>query len=123
MISGARRRVVRRRARGIGITVMSSLASRRAATVVFCHEFGLVSIYKSIERGIPPPTIQASPEEGHSMLMRPAGRPPFRADHVGSLLRPSALRDAFRRHAAGQIDDVEFGRIQDGCIRDVAALQ
>jgi len=57
------------------------------------------------------------------MLMRPTGRPPFRADHVGSLLRPSALRDAFRRHAAGQIDDTAFGRIQDGCIRDVVALQ
>src|SRR5262245_43101620 len=57
------------------------------------------------------------------MLMRPTGRPPFRADHVGSLLRPSALRDAFRRHAARQIDDAEFGRIQDRCIRDVVALQ
>src|SRR5262245_61891450 len=57
------------------------------------------------------------------MLMRPTGRPPFRADHVGSLLRPSALRDAFRRHAAGQIDDTAFGRIQDGCIRDVVAMQ
>ena len=57
------------------------------------------------------------------MSVRPAGRPPFRADHVGSLLRPAALRDAFRRHAAGQIDDAAFGRIQDGCIRDVVALQ
>ncbi len=57
------------------------------------------------------------------MPVRPTGRPPFRADHVGSLLRPAALREAFRRHAAGQIDDAEFGRIQDGCIRDVVALQ
>jgi 5-methyltetrahydropteroyltriglutamate--homocysteine methyltransferase len=57
------------------------------------------------------------------MSVRPAGRPPFRADHVGSLLRPAALRDAFRRHAAGQIDDAAFGRIQDGCVRDVVALQ
>ncbi len=57
------------------------------------------------------------------MPVRPAGRPPFRADHVGSLLRPAPLREAFRRHAAGQIDDAEFGRIQDGCVRDVVALQ
>ena len=57
------------------------------------------------------------------MPIRPNGRPPFRADHVGSLLRPAALREAFRRHAAGQIDDAEFARIQDGCIRDVVALQ
>jgi 5-methyltetrahydropteroyltriglutamate--homocysteine methyltransferase len=57
------------------------------------------------------------------MPIRPHGRPPFRADHVGSLLRPAALREAFRRHAAGQIDDAEFGRIQDRCIRDAVALQ
>ena len=57
------------------------------------------------------------------MPIRPNGRPPFRADHVGSLLRPAALREAFRRHAAGQIDDAEFARIQDRCIRDAVALQ
>ena len=28
---------------------------------------------------------------------------PFRADHIGSLLRPRALRDAFRKHADRQI--------------------
>jgi len=53
----------------------------------------------------------------------PDQRPPFRADHVGSLLRPAALRQAFRRHAAHEIDDGEFARIQDTCIRDVVALQ
>jgi methionine synthase II (cobalamin-independent) len=57
------------------------------------------------------------------MPIHPNGRPPFRADHVGSLLRPAALREAFRRHAAKQIDDAEFVRIQDGCIRDAVALQ
>jgi len=57
------------------------------------------------------------------MPIRHNGRPPYRADHVGSLLRPAALREAFRRHAAGQIDDATFARIQDGCIRDVVALQ
>lgn len=51
------------------------------------------------------------------------GRPPFRADHVGSLLRPPALRQAFRRHAAKEIGDAEFDKLQDQCIRDVVALQ
>ena len=51
------------------------------------------------------------------------GRPPFRADHVGSLLRPPALRQAFRSHAAAEIGDPEFARIQDQCIRDVVRLQ
>ena len=31
--------------------------------------------------------------------------PPFRADHVGSLLRPPALLAARERHAAGELDD------------------
>lgn len=57
------------------------------------------------------------------MLEMPKGRPPFRADHVGSLLRPPLLRQAFRDHAAGKIGDVHFAQIQDQCIRDVVKLQ
>ena len=51
------------------------------------------------------------------------GRPPFRADHVGSLLRPASLRQAFRDHAAGRIDDEGFARAQDDAIRDVVKRQ
>jgi methionine synthase II (cobalamin-independent) len=51
------------------------------------------------------------------------GRPPFRADHVGSLLRPAALRQAFREHADGRIDDAAFARAQDSSIRDVVQRQ
>lgn len=51
------------------------------------------------------------------------GRPPFRADHVGSLLRPPQLRQAFRDHRDGRIDDTHFAQIQDQCIRDAVALQ
>jgi len=51
------------------------------------------------------------------------GRPPFRADHVGSLLRPATLRQAFRQHAAGEIGADEFTRIQDECIRDAVRMQ
>src|SRR5262249_42697475 len=57
------------------------------------------------------------------MSIRPAGRPPFRADHVGSLLRPQVLRQAFRRHAAHEIGDGEFARIQDKCIRAAVRMQ
>ena len=57
------------------------------------------------------------------MAARTQGRPPFRADHIGSLLRPPALRQAFRHHAAKEIDDAEFSKLQDQCIRDVVALQ
>jgi len=57
------------------------------------------------------------------MATATAQRPPFRADHVGSLLRPKELRDAFRRHAQGEIKDAAFVKIQDKAIRDVVQLQ
>jgi 5-methyltetrahydropteroyltriglutamate--homocysteine methyltransferase len=51
------------------------------------------------------------------------GQPPFRADHIGSLLRPPALRQAFRDHAAKKIFDAEFEKILDDSIRDVVRMQ
>jgi methionine synthase II (cobalamin-independent) len=51
------------------------------------------------------------------------GQPPFRADHIGSLLRPLALRQAFRDHAAKRIDDNAFAQIQEQCIRDAVKMQ
>src|SRR4051812_15664416 len=52
-----------------------------------------------------------------------AGRPPFRADHIGSLLRPKSLREAFRKHAAKEMTDGDFRAAQDSAIRDVVKLQ
>jgi 5-methyltetrahydropteroyltriglutamate--homocysteine methyltransferase len=49
--------------------------------------------------------------------------PPFRADHVGSLLRPPALLAARAEHAAGRIDDAELGAIEDASIREVVRMQ
>ena len=50
-------------------------------------------------------------------------RPPFRADHVGSLLRPSALREAYRRHAGGELTAPAFVEAQNAAIRDAVRLQ
>jgi methionine synthase II (cobalamin-independent) len=33
---------------------------------------------------------------------------PHRAEHVGSLLRPRELREAFKAHAAGQMSDAAY---------------
>jgi 5-methyltetrahydropteroyltriglutamate--homocysteine methyltransferase len=60
---------------------------------------------------------------GDSRMTSPDGRPPFRADHVGSLLRPTALRQAFKRHAAGEMSDAAFAALQDDCIRDAVRMQ
>ncbi len=50
-------------------------------------------------------------------------KPPFRADHVGSLLRPRALLDARAKHAAGEISAEDLRAAEDEAIRDVVALQ
>src|SRR5882757_2149072 len=49
--------------------------------------------------------------------------PPFRADHVGSLLRPAALLEARARHAAGEIDDDALRSAEDAGIRDIVRMQ
>jgi 5-methyltetrahydropteroyltriglutamate--homocysteine methyltransferase len=49
--------------------------------------------------------------------------PPFRSDHVGSLLRPERLKDARARRAAGQITPAELKQIEDAEIRGVIARQ
>ncbi|MGY1704355.1 5-methyltetrahydropteroyltriglutamate--homocysteine S-methyltransferase [Geodermatophilus sp. SYSU D00697] len=49
--------------------------------------------------------------------------PPFRADHVGSLLRPQRLLDARARAAAGEIDAAELRRVEDEAITEVVRMQ
>ena len=49
--------------------------------------------------------------------------PPFRADHVGSLLRPRRLLQARDDHAAGRMSDEELRAVEDDAIRDVVAMQ
>ena len=49
----------------------------------------------------------------------PSARPPFRADHVGSLLRPAALKEARAKHARGEIDATALAAIED---REIAAI-
>ena len=46
-------------------------------------------------------------------------RPPFRADHVGSLLRPAALKDAREKRARGEISAQALTDIED---REITAL-
>jgi len=55
--------------------------------------------------------------------MSAPSNPPFRAEHVGSLLRPSELTQAFRAHRSHEISDEAFAAIQDTAIRDVVKLQ
>jgi len=61
----------------------------------------------------------------------PRATPPFRADHVGSLLRPEALKAARERHLGPQTPQSHLGphasealrAVEDQCVRDVVAMQ
>jgi methionine synthase II (cobalamin-independent) len=50
-------------------------------------------------------------------------KPPFRADHVGSLIRPDALIKARERAERGELAAAELARIQQAAIREVVRLQ
>jgi 5-methyltetrahydropteroyltriglutamate--homocysteine methyltransferase len=49
--------------------------------------------------------------------------PPFRADHVGSLLRPPRLLQAREEFAAGRLPAVDLKAVEDEAIADVVAMQ
>lgn len=51
------------------------------------------------------------------------GGPPFRAEHIGSFLRPPALLAARADHEAGRIGDAQLRAVEDTAITDVTRLQ
>jgi len=53
-------------------------------------------------------------------MMRP---PPFRAEHIGSLMRPGELLRARERHAAGKLDREALREIENEAIARVVKLQ
>jgi 5-methyltetrahydropteroyltriglutamate--homocysteine methyltransferase len=50
-------------------------------------------------------------------------KPPFRADHVGSLLRPARVHEARADFAAGRIDAAALRTVEDEAIRDIVRKQ
>src|SRR5215475_9084831 len=50
-------------------------------------------------------------------------KPPFRADHVGSFLRPAALKDARAKHEKGAITDAQLQEVEDREIEKVVRKQ
>ena len=57
------------------------------------------------------------------MTYQDSSRPPFRADHVGSLLRPARLHRAREQHMSGDISDNDLREIEDECIAHAITRQ
>ncbi|HEX3715751.1 MAG TPA: 5-methyltetrahydropteroyltriglutamate--homocysteine S-methyltransferase, partial [Trebonia sp.] len=55
--------------------------------------------------------------------MSPRTVPPFRADHVGSFLRPAGLQEARKARADGVISAQQLRAAEDEAVREVVALQ
>lgn len=55
--------------------------------------------------------------------MTPRTTPPFRADHVGSLLRPAKLHDARESFGTGEIGADELRAVEDEAIREAVEMQ
>jgi methionine synthase II (cobalamin-independent) len=49
--------------------------------------------------------------------------PPFRADHVGSFLRPKRLLDAREQHQKGELTADQLRLVEDDAIADIVAFQ
>ena len=47
----------------------------------------------------------------------------IRADHIGSLMRPKVLRDAYKSLAAGKLSAIQFDAVLDDSIRDAVRMQ
>jgi len=56
-------------------------------------------------------------------MLRMRTTPPFRADHVGSLLRPASVLAARDDYAAGRITAQRLRAVEDAAIADVVAMQ
>jgi len=50
-------------------------------------------------------------------------KPPYRAEHVGSLPRPECLMAAREQYAAGKLSKAELTQIENECIREAGAMQ
>ena len=50
-------------------------------------------------------------------------KPPFRADQVGSLLRPAELAEARKKFKQGALDAAALKAVEDRCIRAAVAKQ
>ena len=59
----------------------------------------------------------------NTKTIMPRTKPPFRADHVGSLLRPPALKEARARRERGEISPEELKAVEDREIENVIRKQ
>jgi len=58
-----------------------------------------------------------------SLKVSPKRNPPFRAEHVGSFLRPASVRAAREKYAHGELSAEQLRSVEDDAIRELVAQQ
>jgi methionine synthase II (cobalamin-independent) len=86
--------------------------------VVCLTRLGAVCTGIALPPGATPEAWQMPEAETRRMA-----HPPFRAEHIGSLLRPAGLLDMRRRFARGEVDRDALAGAEDRAIEDAVRLQ
>jgi 5-methyltetrahydropteroyltriglutamate--homocysteine methyltransferase len=81
------------------------------------------ALLASTRRGSYCPNLATAPYHGQEIKLTERTSPPFRADHVGSLLRPPEVKAARESFAAGAITAQELRAVEDDAIRAAVAMQ
>src|SRR5262249_44717818 len=73
----------------------------------------------------PMPRVISFPRPDHFLKATPMERanPPFRAEHVGSLIRPAPLEEARKKADAGELPVPDHSPTHQEAPRDIARLQ
>jgi 5-methyltetrahydropteroyltriglutamate--homocysteine methyltransferase len=79
---------------------------------------GRVGVARADRAAVPP---SAFAQKDVSVTLRTT--PPFRADHVGSFLRPKYLLEARERKTRGEINAAELRAVEDRAIAEVVKMQ
>ena len=56
-------------------------------------------------------------------MVLPTAKPPFRAEHVGSLLRPADVKSAFNLHQGGKMSPAAYEQVLSRAVRHAVQLQ
>jgi len=92
-------------------------------SITCCRDASVGDAAFAEEETVRMPETQSTEPRPTGTAVPPAERPPFRADHVGSLLRPPELLRARDDFAAGRVNGDELRGIEDAAIREVVRMQ
>jgi methionine synthase II (cobalamin-independent) len=114
------RREPSRRGRAVGEVADDCGTGRRGLGQLACIDPFISAKRNPKNAGSPLPRGRTAEEEGR---MSPRNKPPFRADHVGSLLRPAALKKAREQRARGEISPPDQTELEDREIERIIRKQ